>query len=71
TYCIKVRRVFNLLLQFGKKLKQDDQPAAEHHTIELTLEGTATHPPDIRNWGRAPSLPGQGQVQNHTTSLRS
>ncbi|WP_303007313.1 hypothetical protein [uncultured Dialister sp.] len=54
-----------------KKLKQDDQPAAEHHTIELTLEGTATHPPDIRNWGRAPSLPGQGQVQNYTTSLRS
>ena len=23
--------------------------------------GNATHPPDIRIWGRAPSLPGQGQ----------
>ena len=31
--------------------------------------GNATHPPDIRIWGRAPSLPGQGQMQNHTTSL--
>ena len=34
-----------------------------------SVRGNATHPPDIRIWGRAPSLPGQGQMQNHTTSL--
>uniref|UniRef100_UPI003FEE3D7C hypothetical protein n=1 Tax=Dialister hominis TaxID=2582419 RepID=UPI003FEE3D7C len=68
----KERTAFRVFFFSGmKKLKQDDQPAAEHHTIELTLEGTATHPPEIRNWGRAPTNPGQGQEQNPPTSLRS